>query len=319
MPLAHRHLRTLILLGLAMTPPACVSPAAADDITSVAAGRPQPLPVVTEHRYRMMARVRPLLFWISRDDVGGARITWRGNGSDATGLELLIGSDPAKAPRHINKWGYVSEEVRGNDAHLLGVMKQSNDTSIEDAQAEIAADGHDYVFKAISGAASTREAQAQVTTVRAPRDFTYHDLEPLLQLLGSARNTGTAKSIAMVPGTRPGFLLALAELIAGSVDASHAVRGASMPRTIPYVYNGSRHELTLRKTDFRRSVQIGGRQFADVVHAQFETRSLAAGETTRFELAYGTAGPLAGVPVHAIYQPRWWFEVQLFLDETMRF
>jgi len=92
-----------------------------------------------------------------------------------------------------------------------------------------------------------------------------------------------------------------------------------MPRTIPYVYNGSRHELTLRKTDFRRSVQIGGRQFADVVHAQFETRSLAARETTRFELAYGTAGPLAGVPVHAIYQPRWWFEVQLFLDETIRF
>ena len=36
------------------------------------------LPVVAEHKYRMLARVRPLLFWISKDNVGGARIDWRG-------------------------------------------------------------------------------------------------------------------------------------------------------------------------------------------------------------------------------------------------
>src|SRR5262245_61860626 len=68
------------------------------------------LPVRIEHRYRMLGKVRPLLFWISRDDVGGARIRWTGADA-ANGFELLIGSDPARAPRQINKWGYIAEEV----------------------------------------------------------------------------------------------------------------------------------------------------------------------------------------------------------------
>jgi hypothetical protein len=33
------------------------------------------LPVVKEHRYRMSAKIRPLLlFWIGKDNVGGARV-----------------------------------------------------------------------------------------------------------------------------------------------------------------------------------------------------------------------------------------------------
>ena len=33
------------------------------------------LPVRAAHRYRMLGRVRPLLFWISRDDVRGRMVT----------------------------------------------------------------------------------------------------------------------------------------------------------------------------------------------------------------------------------------------------
>ena len=64
------------------------------------------LPKVAEHRYRVAARIRPLLlFWIGRDNVGSARIAWyRGAGEDR-GFELLLGSDPARAPRRINQWG----------------------------------------------------------------------------------------------------------------------------------------------------------------------------------------------------------------------
>ena len=53
------------------------------------------MPVVAERYYRMLAKVRPLLFWISRDDVGGARIGWLGDQGGSKGFELLIGSDPA--------------------------------------------------------------------------------------------------------------------------------------------------------------------------------------------------------------------------------
>src|SRR5262249_59400534 len=43
------------------------------------AKRPAALPSGAEHKYPMLAKVRPLLFWISKDDVGGARITGRGD------------------------------------------------------------------------------------------------------------------------------------------------------------------------------------------------------------------------------------------------
>src|SRR5918996_5321259 len=98
------------------------------------------LPVVAERYYRMLAKVRPLLFWISRDDVGGARIGWLGDQGGSRGFELLIGSDPARAPRKINRWGYIAEEVRGSTASTLGVMKQSNEESIEEAKAKLGKD-----------------------------------------------------------------------------------------------------------------------------------------------------------------------------------
>ena len=314
-------LHTLFLLGLTMTPPLCVSPAAAKDVAaSASAGRPSSLPVLAEHGYRMLAKVRPLLFWISRDDVGGARITWRGDSAETSGYELLIGSDPARAPRRINKWGYIAEELHGGDARVLGVMKQSNEKSIEEAQAQIGAQGDGvYVFKAIRGSASGSEARAGITTVRASRDFTYHDLDSLLELVSGARGDGDPKSMPLPGGTRPGFLVALADLIRGSVDANHVKPGAFSARTIAYIYNGTRHELTLRSAEPRRTADIGAQRYTDVVRGEFETRNPKTGEATRFEVTYGTTGAMAGVPVHAVYQPRWWFEVQLFLDDATRF
>src|SRR5262245_5961432 len=58
------------------------------------------------HHYTMNARVRPLLFWIGRDDVGDAVVAKRQNG-ESVGYSLLIGSDPDRAPRRINRWGYI--------------------------------------------------------------------------------------------------------------------------------------------------------------------------------------------------------------------
>ena len=141
-------LHAVLRMGLTATPLLCVSPAAAQDVAaSAVAGQPMPaeasakagspLPMLAEHRYRMLGKARPLLFWITRDDVGGARITWRGDRASASGYELLIGSDPTKAPLKINRWGYIAEEMRGAHASVLGVMKQSNEKSIEEAQAQI--------------------------------------------------------------------------------------------------------------------------------------------------------------------------------------
>ena len=69
-------LHTVLRMGLTATPLLCVSPAAAQDVAaSAVAGLPS-----------------PRLFWISRDDVAGARITRRGARARASAYQPLIGS-----------------------------------------------------------------------------------------------------------------------------------------------------------------------------------------------------------------------------------
>ena len=65
----------------------------------------------------MTARVRLLFFWAGKDDVGGGYIR-RGVSKDDPRQELLqvlFGSDPAKAPRAINRWGAGTEVVWHKD------------------------------------------------------------------------------------------------------------------------------------------------------------------------------------------------------------
>ncbi len=60
-----------------------------------------------QYDYVMTARVRLLLFWAGKDDVGGGYIR-RGRLKEEPRKEffqVLFGSDPAKAPRGINRWG----------------------------------------------------------------------------------------------------------------------------------------------------------------------------------------------------------------------
>jgi hypothetical protein len=280
-------------------------------------GRAPTLPVVAEHRYRMLAKVRPLLVWISRDNVGDARITWRDDGAGSTGVELLIGSDPARAPRRINRWGYLAEQVAGGQATVLGVMKQSNDRSIEEAEARIAAETGSgaHVFKAIRSTTADGLTSAGVTTLRVQNDLTYRDVESLLAIVPGTGNS-PARTVTLPAGTRPGFLLAVADLMHRSIENRTAATSGTSSRGVRYVYNGRLHTLRLRSLDWLPTSRIGGRIFSDVARGQFETVNEATGARTRFEITYGASGSLAEVPIHIAYQPRWWFKVELFLIGT---
>ena len=96
------------------------------------------VPVLREHSYVVHAKVRPLLlFWITRDNIGEARLTWREGDDGRRAFEFLVGSDPARAPRHINRWGFIVEVLSGNKAEILGVMKGSREETIEEAEAQL--------------------------------------------------------------------------------------------------------------------------------------------------------------------------------------
>jgi hypothetical protein len=202
-------------------------------------------------------------------------------------------------------------------------MKQSTEQSIAEAESGLDKEATQggYVFRAIQGSATSNEARAAVTTVRVPRDMTFHDIDPLLSLINSGGRTGESRSVALPSGTRPGFLVALSELLNQSL-AGYAKRPGSSykaPAPLSYVYFGTFYDLAMKSSDLLKSATIDGKRYTNLARSDFEIKNRATGETTKFQLTYGTEGALAGIPVHAIYQPRWWFEVQLFLDERAAF
>ena len=196
-----------------------------------------------ELHYTMKASVRPLLFWISCDGVGGGRIVWTEEGSGAKGFELLIGSDPDRAPRHINRWGYISERVWGSSSELIGVMTQSDEQTMDQADQGTNKLRNTHAFKTIRCYLNEGEAHSMVTPLFLAEDFSYKDFEVLLGLIPK---TGAPIRQLQVPqGADPGFLFAVKAMLYSTVtsykQSGHLSSKCEAPRQ--YVYNASLFSL----------------------------------------------------------------------------
>jgi hypothetical protein len=275
------------------------------------------LPVVREHSYVVNARVRPLLlFWIGRDNVGGARITWRADSGGRRAFELLVGSDPARAPRRINRWGFIVEELNADKAEILGVMKESNEQTIEEAEAQIKRqDGDVTVFKAARTTITGSRSVGGLMTVHAPGHLTYHQLDALLALI-PAEPPGL-RTVELPSGTQKGFLIAMESLIrtgVGPCSADHD--GARKVPAVSYVYNQTLYDLSLLSCGYEPELLTATGTFAGVVDGRFQVRNRRTKYETKFRVFYGTSGELREVPVRAVFKPRWWMEVELVLDRS---
>jgi hypothetical protein len=264
-----------------------------------------PIARAEQYHYSMTARVRPfLLFWISRSGVGTATVT-RQHAADSARYSLLIGTDPERAPRRINRWGYIDEEISGTQAHLVGLMTQSDEESIEQADASLRAQAAGrHPFKAIQATIADGQATSVVATIAAQSDYTFRDVAAALDLARRESSAGKSRVVQLPPGTRPGFLTALA-------DAIHA----GSPAPIRYVYHGRMYELRQTRIERTANFRIGAIEYGGAAAADFLVRSLYDGEQARFSIVYGTSGALADVPIKVTYQPRWWMQVELTLDD----
>jgi hypothetical protein len=272
------------------------------------------------HHYSISAKVRPLLvFWIGRSGVGDAVVT-RQEGSREARYSLLIGSDPDRAPRRINRWGYLDEEVHGEEATLIGLMTESDEDSIKQAEENIGKPVGGYrTFKIIRATIDGDQARSIVTSIAAPDTYSFRQVDTLLDLAERESSKGqeaAARVIRLPPGTRPGFLTAVVELMHQHVDQWHASGRVQPGGPIHYVYHGRIYELRATRTRPLASVQVGGAAYTHVIASDFETRSAYDGEVTQFSITYGTEGPLAEIPLAASYQPRWWMQIELALDDT---
>ena len=281
------------------------------------------LPRAAEHRYRIAAKIRPLLlFWVGPDNVGSARMVWyRGEGADR-GYEMLLGSDPARAPRGINRWGYVAEEHRGGEASISGVMKQSDEASLEEAKARIENEQRSgFLFKMIREKISRGESVAEVTTARVDRDYSYRELDRLLAEFGRIGRPPEVKRTRVDTDVTPGLLTTVSAVIREDADVRRrapASKGIS-GRVTRYAYNARTYTLTLASSQFIGSQQYGGRTYTRLVRNDFEVTRAGFTWKEKFTLVYSLDGPDAELPVFVSYQPRWWFKAELFLDESQQF
>ncbi len=266
------------------------------------------LPVVREHSYRMAGKVRVLLLWVGRDDVGSAVIKWKKSGDDRA-FELLIGSDPQRAPGQLNKWGYFVEETRGGNTSVVGLISQENDEALSDVKADLKKKKEQRAFDTVRGFVSDGLGRARVGTLHAPSDLTYRDVETVLAPV-LADTSLPLKQLERRGGVRAGFLTSLLELIDGTLAG-----GQLRQKRIPYIHGDRLFELHLVESNRLAKFERDGRTFQDVIRARFETGQAGTRAGTRFDLVYGASGSLAGIPILISYQPKWWLQVDLVLTK----
>jgi hypothetical protein len=159
---------------------------------------------VAEYDYEMTARVRLLFFWAAKDDVGGGYIR-RGvavNNLREEMLQVLFGSDPAKAPRAINRWGAGTEAVwhkgpvgadgsgdsGGDDvvaSTFFGFMKSTTGKSVAEMQDELKKEksGGAHQFKGVVSQVEIGYARSLVVPLASDQDYTLHQYPDVEQVI----------------------------------------------------------------------------------------------------------------------------------------
>jgi hypothetical protein len=304
------------LLARALQPPAQATPSA-PTVQSAIDGT---LPVVAEYRYRMLGKLRILLFWVSRDGVGGARIRVRRGDGNAAGYDMLIGSDPRRAPRGINRWGYILEETRGDQTTVVGLMKKSDEDTLDQAASNVAKESQGgVVFKMIQATVTAAESVANVTTAAVARDYSYRELISLAGALSAGASEPKVRRIPVPDGGRHGLMTSIVELIREATDAVQMTGQAPGRRSLSYVYYSKQYEVTRVSASVQKGQAYGGVTYPKLLRASFEVRAKGESWTEKFTIVSGIGGATDGIPVFVRYQPRWWLAVEMVLDDKEKF
>lgn len=267
----------------------------------------------TVHYYRVAARIRPLVFWIGRDNVGSAQLGW-GQGPDGTRTyELLIGSDPDRTPRRVNRWGYLSETIGATSAEVVGLMTESDEATVEEAKAQVTGGANARrAFKTIRATVTEGQACSAVVTLLFPEPPTYRALHEVLARLAGAPDH---RRCTRVPaGTGSGFLSAMDGLLQEHLAAFRESGRPQAGATRGFVYGRGLYNVSVRSSRVVPELRVGGFVHRQVLDTEFELRSRTGQGASRFRVMCGTQGSHAGVPLRVLYRPRWWFEAELVLD-----
>jgi hypothetical protein len=148
------------------------------------------------------------------------------------------------------------------------------------------------------------------------RAATYRDLDFVLGRMSSIREWD--ERVGVRPqSTRPGFLVALTELMQSGVDTWKSAPASSFKygsHTVRYIHRAKAYELRQSDVEVLRDVTLRGQRHAHLLRGAFRIRNPATDYTSHFTVTYGLDDAMAAVPVRITYQPRWWLRTQLTLE-----
>ncbi len=277
------------------------------------------MPAISDHNYRASGAARLLvLFSISRDNVGGARITRRRGDDGSLAFEMLTGSDPARAPFRTNRWGYIGEVVDGDHLDLVAVKTPTEEETLEDAKASVRNANRRGTLVFIREHVTARESVAWSTTADMGSDVSFRDLDTVLSRMPNLERW-QERRLVRPPDVRPGFLMAFCEMMDSSAKAwsgGAPDKQDRRPRSVTYIHRAELFDL--HQDQFQQLDDVadgrGGRVRA--LRARFRIWNRQSNEWSgEFIGVYGLSGEWAGVPLRLTYQPRWWLRTELTIDD----
>jgi len=251
-------------------------------------------------------------------------------------IQLLFGSDPAKAPRAINRWGAGTEVVKLDGSKtpeasaFVGFMKSSQGESVSAMQRELAHEkkAGKHRFEAIISRVDGAQAISTTVPFYSHKDYDMSQLADAQTLALNQLGDNQARKVRRLDGPargqcsrRGGFLSTTEELLERSLT------GEKTPISLCYVYNARPYTLTLQRVipvptenvhiTLKQKGQKIDQSYRDLKESQFQIRNQESGAKTNFSVLLGTTGELRGVPIQINYQPNWWFQIVLNLKPNL--
>ena len=289
--------------------------------------------------YRLRGEVRPFLFWLGRDDVGGGRVTIRRTYSSPARwreeVEVLFGSEPKRIPGRINRWGHGRESAdwiwddaaaapRLLGTEFEGVMRHSTESSIDEVVPETGATKGAHSYDVTRSVAFPERAYHELRVFKDEEEFHYRRPERLLakyrECVASTPPLRQRDLSNRPPayGEPYGFLTALSRIL-GQIVEAHERSPKALQRTRPslvFVFNTKPY--LLEATGIRRmasfQTRYGALRLRDAAVVDFRCFDTVKRTRTDFTFWVPLSGDLKGMPVRIILQPRWWLRLQLDLD-----
>ena len=290
--------------------------------------------VESEYRYVMTCRLRLLFFWTGRDDVGGGYVrigSASGTDPEQT-IQVLFGSDPAKAPLSINRWGAGTEVVRRSDSGqpvdsaFFGFMKSSKGQSMMAMRSELSTEknGGEHLFEGIMSRVDPDRALSTTIPYSSKLDFDFHQYEAAEKVTLQQLESNPSRRVRRMDGADRSACPRVGEFLSTVLQLDEdALAGHSTPETLCYIYNARHYKATLTSVHpvpqkkvsvtLRGSGGVMEQTYRNLQLAHFEVLNQETGVTSTFEILLGTEGNLRGAPVQITYQPNWWFQVILNL------